>query len=55
MTEKPAATHINHTREEKIRYLWQAKAEGLTLGEWARKHLNEVCDKANTPKPDSNK
>ncbi|HBM2815683.1 TPA: hypothetical protein LU109_003595 [Enterobacter hormaechei subsp. xiangfangensis] len=50
-------TGVLHARllsSEKIRYIWQAHAEGLTLEEWVVKHLNEVCDKAGTKKPDEN-
>ncbi|HAV1601542.1 TPA: hypothetical protein JG832_002432 [Enterobacter hormaechei subsp. xiangfangensis] len=40
------------TREQKIRYVWQAKREKLTLEEWLLKHLDAVCDAAGTPHPE---
>ncbi|HAT3959785.1 TPA: hypothetical protein I9Y37_001925 [Citrobacter freundii] len=49
--EKGAKMFTHCTREEKIRFVWQAKAEGMTLEAWVVKHLTEVCDKAKTPKP----
>lgn len=42
-------------REQKIRYLWQAKREGMKLEDWLLKHLDDVCDAAGTPHPENDK
>ena len=47
--EPVASIHIQTTPDIKTRYVWQAKAEGMTLGEWILKHMNAVCDAAGTP------
>jgi hypothetical protein len=52
MTAKMTKLITQLTEGEKIRYVWQAKAEGLRLEDWVRKHLNEACDRAGTQKPD---
>ncbi|HCD1268092.1 TPA: hypothetical protein JD850_RS22195 [Citrobacter freundii] len=49
--EKLSTMFTRCTREEKIRFVWQAKAEGMTLEAWVVKHLTAVCDKAKTPTP----
>lgn len=42
-------------REQKIRYVWQAKREGMKLEDWMLKHLDSVCDAAGTAHPDDEK
>lgn len=50
--EKTATMFVRCSREDKIRFVWQAKAEGMKLEDWVVKYLNEVCDRAETPKAD---
>jgi hypothetical protein len=37
------------TPERKLRYVNQAKAEGLGLTDWVQKHMDYVCDLAGQP------
>lgn len=50
--QKEATMVVLLSREDKIRFVWQAKAEGKKLEEWVTEHLRNVCDKAGTPKAD---
>lgn len=44
-----AQLQMRVTPERKLRYVNQAKAEGLDLTDWVQKHMDYVCDLAGQP------
>ncbi len=44
-----AQLQMRVTPDRKLRYVNQAKAEGLGLTDWAQKHMDNVCDLAGQP------
>lgn len=49
---KKAVMTIRLTREQKIRYVWQAKAEGKKLEEFVIELLDAYCAEKGTAEPD---